>query len=360
MDVAVLFGGGQIPDANIVTAKLIKKLLRRLDVIVYGIHKSFMGLADLECYEKFNFQKADEIERFPGTYLSTCRKVDPSSNEWFGKIMKNLVKKQIKTIFLIGGDGSSRAAKDFLRRAKREGYDYLQIVYIPCTIDGINGSETIGLESAVLESERQANFAMINAFATWNPKFKGPRVAVIEMQGRNRNDIAINVMNRLISKGAVGCYSLSKVNLIFVPTGYNWSFTNLLEKINSSNKETAVIISEGAKPIEPYWEAIEGENAGRKLENLIKKSGIREVNFQLIGYLSQTNGMTSQKQIELIEEWTSVASSAIDVTKQSIAVVNDGEAFKLETIENFAAKNSSEKPVPLTDKEMEALASYLP
>ena len=357
-NIAFLYGGGQIPSGNVVLGKLAEKLLKRGDLTVYGVHKSFMGLADPSCYEEFTMQKAKEIQLQIGTYLSTCRKVNPSEDQWFEKIMTNLKDRNIKTLVIPGGDGSSRAGNALQKRAKKEGYD-LQIVFIPCTIDGINGSDTIGIDSAVAESERHATLMMVNAFATLNPKFLGPRVAIIEMQGRNRNDIAVNVMRKIIARRKVGSYYIPDINLIFIPSGYEWSYYDLLNNVNSTEKETAIIVSEGAKPIQTYWEeALEGNSVGDKIKNLIKNGKIREANLDVVGYLSQSNAQISEEEIKKIQDWVSFAIKAMYKTNESIAIIKKDD-FEIMLLEEFANKTDSEKAIPLSEDELIEFKKYL-
>lgn len=357
-NVAVLYGGGQIPSANLVLGKVTEKLLKRGDLTVYGVHKSFWGLSDSSCYEEFTIQKAKEIQTQVGTYLSTCRKVNPAEDKWFGKIISNLKEKNIRTIMVPGGDGSSRAGNALVKRAKEEGYE-LQVVFIPCTIDGINDSDTIGIDSAVAESERQASLIMANAFATWNPKFLGPRVAIIEMQGRNRNDIAVNVMKNLIDKRTIGSYHISDIDLIFIPAGYDWSYYDLLKRVNSTGKETAIIVSEGAEPTESYWTAVFGNSVGDKIKNLIKNAEIREANLAVVGYLSQSNDQISESERKKIQNWVSFAVKAMYATNDSIAVIKTND-FETVSLEDFAKATESEKAIPLTKEDLDALKEYLP
>lgn len=358
-NIAVLYGGGQIPSANFVLGKLMEKLLKRGDLTVYGVHKSFWGLSDSSCYEEFTIQKAKEIQTQVGTYLSTCRKVNPAEDKWFEKIISNLKEKSIRTIIVPGGDGSSRAGNALAQRAKKEGYE-IQIVFIPCTIDGINGSDTIGIDSAVAESERQASLIMTNAFATWNPQFFGPRVAIIEMQGRNRNDIAVNVMKKLIDKRTIGSYHISDINLIFIPAGYDWSYYDLLKRVNSTERETAIIVSEGAEPIESCWNAaVDGNSVGDKIKNLIKKGEVREANLAVVGYLSQSNDQISEAERKKIQDWISFAVKAMYATNDSIAAIKTND-FETMSLEEFAESTESEKAIPLTNEEVDTLREYLP
>lgn len=301
--VGVIYGGGQIPSANYVIGELIKKLLR-MSIQVYAIHKSYMGLADSTCYEKIDdMLKACKIQKQIGTYLSTCRKVFPATDEWFDKIIMNLSKYGINTLFICGGDGSALGARDFQARCEEIGYK-MKIIFIPCTIDGINGSLSIGLNSAVEESLRQTKMIAANSFATFDNKMRGARIAIVEIQGRNRNDIAVNVLKQIIADSSIAKFAISEINIKFLASGYKWSYTELINSVIATDMPTLILASEGAKPTEMWWDAISGDNISSKLTNLINATGIRKANCDVIGYLSQTNDFISSNEKNLIDMWT--------------------------------------------------------
>lgn len=359
-NIAVIYGGGQIPSGNIILGKMIEKLLKRGDLTVYGVHKSFWGLSDPSCYEKFSISKAKEIQGQIGTYLSTCRKVNPADDKWFFQILSNLKERDVKTIILPGGDGSSRAGNALSQRAREEGYN-LQLVFIPCTIDGIEGSDTtIGIDSAVAESYRQVSLIIANAFATFNPTFLGPRIAINEIQGRNRNDIAVALMDQILEKGRIGKYYVDDIDLIFIPAAYDWSYHKLIKRITSSDKETAIIVSEGAKPNEIYWDRTKGKGIGEKLENLIKEGAMREVNLNLIGYLSQSNDQISKEEEKKIQDWICFAVKSMNATNESIAIIKSGDEFKSVPLKDFAEKTDSDSAIPLSEEDVIRFKKFLP
>lgn len=363
--VAVLYGGGQIPSANIVLGKLIEWLIS-MNYIVYGIRKSYMGLADEEGYEKFILEKAQQIQSQLGTYLEMCRKVDPSSKEWFNRITELLKKFDIHTLFICGGDGSLRGATDF--EAKCREIDFpMRIIFIPCTIDGINGSLSIGKNSAVAESIKRVEAMIVNSLATWDAGLIGPRVPIIELQGRNRNDILLSVCEWLAKKEYIGRYKVSDINIICLPAGYEWSYAKLMETIINAQKPSVIIVAEGAIPLEPWWEAISGEKVGHKLEKLInsiKVNGnpIKKANPDIVGYLSQTNDIISEQDIKRIDLWTLIAAQTLYLSDNgSKAIVDIGKGPEWIELQDLADKNpNSEETVPLSTEEWELIAPYLP
>lgn len=359
--IAIAYGGGQIPSANIVIGKIIEKLLER-GAEVFGIHKSFLGMADSSCYEKFTLEDAREIQMQLGTYLSTCRKVDPSKEPWFSKILKILQDLKVNYLFIPGGDGSSRAARDFIEALRKFSYK-LQIIFIPCTIDGITNSDTIGIDSAIAESFRHTSAMIVNAFATWNPNYVLPRIPIIEIQGRNRNDIAVGVVRKIIEMGKIGKYHLNDFNLIFIPAAYSWSYKELLKKIYASDKKTAIIVAEGANPIEKGWSILLGKGVGEKLEFLFEVDGVRECNLDVVGYISQTNDSITEAEIEKIDAWVSFAVDFLanhQETEESFAIVKNGEEFSAMPLKEFADATDSNNALPLTEEELKEFEKYLP
>lgn len=359
--IAIIYGGGQIPTANLVTGKLGEKLIQK-GAKVYGVHKSFLGMLDQFCYEKFTLQKTREIQIQLGTYLSMCRNVDPSKEPWFTDIVKRLNEFVINTLFIIGGDGSSRAARELLLKMQQVERK-IRIIFIPCTIDGIPNSESIGFDSAVAESFRHVCAMIVNAFATWNPNYDLPRIPIIEIQGRNRNDIAVGVMKKIIDCGKIGKYCINEFNIIFIPSAYSWSYKELLKNLYVSDTKTAIIAAEGAVPIETDWNTIPVKGVGQKLENLIKADAVRECNLDIVGYLSQTNDSITETEIQKIEDWVSFAVNFLfehAETEDSFAIIKNKNEFSAMPIKEFADATDSKNAIPLTEEEYKEFEKYLP
>ena len=356
MKIAMLYGGGQIPSANHILGVFAEKLLH-LGFEVYGVHKSFLGLTDSSCYERITLKKAREIQKMPGTYLSTCRDVDPANDMYFYKIIENLREKDIHVLIIPGGDGSSRAGRDFVYCARQTGYP-IQVIFVPCTIDGIEGSETIGKDPAVKESTRHVVSIIANAWATWRPTYKVPRVAIIEIQGRNRNDIAVGVMDNLIND-YINKYNINDVKIIFIPAGHKWKVETLVNKVLAEDKKVAIVVAEGAVPEDIFWDAFTGKGIGQKLETIVKCRKLREANLDVVGYLSQTNNCVSEEEMNKIDEWTSFAIKFMTETDESIAVIKNGEDYTYMSLKEFADGTNSKKAVSLTEEEKAKFKDYL-
>ena len=355
--IAILYGGGQIATANITIGMFAEKLLQ-LGFQVYGVHKSFLGLVDEACYERFSLKKARSIQSQIGTYLSTCRKVDPASEEYFAKIIKTLEKFNIHTIILPGGDGSSRAARDFVIKAYEANYP-VQIIFVPCTIDGIPNSETIGFASAVEETLAHVLLMTVNSLATWHPDFATPRIPIIEIQGRNRNDIATEVVKTIKKGKKIGKYNVKDINFIYIPAAYDWTISSFLDRVFRENKETVVVIAEGAMPSDIFWDAIKGKGSGEKVQNILESTKKKQTNLNIVGYLSQTNDCITDEEIKKIDIWTSFAINALLYSRDSVAVIKNGKCYSTMPIDDFADQTDSKHAIPISREDAEVLKEYL-
>lgn len=355
--VGVIYGGGQIPSANYLTGEVIKRLLIA-EHSVFAIKKSFMGLADDTCYEQIDFKKARKISKIPGTYLGMCRNVDPSTDMWFSKIIENLIKFEITTLVVLGGDGSSRGCFDFLKRCQKEKYQ-IKVIFIPCTIDGMNGTFTFGALDAIYETAHHIEMAAVNAWATFDYGKISSRISIVEVQGRNRNDIAVGALKKIITAGKIANYKLNEIEIIFLASGYTWSAERWLMHWTKTKRPVLIIVSEGAKPIEQWWNLFEG-SVGEKLEKFINTSGVVKSNLEKVGYLSQTN--CAHKERALIKKVvSSLDFCKIEETEESFAVFFDqeGECYFDELGKIVKLNPNSSEPVKLDEVTEKLLKPYM-
>lgn len=366
LNVGVMYGGGQIPEANQLMGKLIEKFLQINPFdSVYGIHRSYEGLADSDCYELMTEKKAEKIQTQIGTYFETCRNFDPSSEENFPAILEQLKAHQISVLVVCGGDGSARAAADLEKKLKEVNY-FLNIFWVPCTIDGINGTESIGFKTAVQQSFERAIYVAANAWSTFDHGMNGPRVAVIEVMGRNRDDILIGVMQYLKDVGEIGKYDLSEFLAIAIPSAHEWSISELVTKVNNSERPTVIIASEGAKPKEGWTEESGSCGVAKKIATLIELEKKKRVNSDVIGYLSQSNpyGMDVLGDTEF-NAWVNTSCTCIIVctmsrSEEALAIVKKGIITTTIPLKYITFENPNSKDVvPLSEEVKEFLSEFL-
>ncbi|MBE5819916.1 MAG: hypothetical protein E7310_03760 [Clostridiales bacterium] len=290
INIAIMYGGGQIPEANSLMGAIATLLLRRKEFgNVYGIHQSYAGMANEKCYELLTEAKVSVFEDQIGTYFGTCRNFDPSAEENFPWILQQLKAHDIHALIVCGGDGSFRAGRDMERKLKEANYP-LNMFFFPCTIDGIKGSKSIGTKAAVKQTYERAIYVAANAWATFDYGLKGPRVAVIEAMGRNRDTILCEVLKLIKKEGKIGKFKLEDIRLIALPSDHKWSVEALVKEVNNSEVPTLIMASEGAFPKEKWFKLIDVTNGvAKKIAALIDIEQQKRANADVIGYLSQSN-----------------------------------------------------------------------
>lgn len=362
--IAILFGGGQIPQANFLMGEIIMLLIERVNTIIYGIHASYKGLISDKAYERMSIEKAKSIKKQIGTYFSTCRSFDPASDEYFDLILNQIISRNIKILFVTGGDGSARALKDLAKRL-RQANCRVNIIFIPCTIDGLTGSIAIGIKAAVNESLRRIKLIAVNAFATFDNGLKGSRIAIVEMQGRNRDDILLTTFDKLLKSKRIGKFKISEINIFLIPSSWKWSIIDLLNKVQSLDTPTLILVSEGAKPTEGWFEQINGSSVAERISNMINSNKIRKSNYDVVGYLSQSNDCIDKEQKQEIIEWAKFSIDYIIENEKknnsyATAIVKREDGLQAISLEELVSLNPNSKDtVPLSLEKIEELKNYL-
>lgn len=353
-NIAVMYGGGQIPEANMLMGFIISRLSNYNTV--FGIHESYKGLGRSECYEEMTEEKASEIKTQIGTYFSTCREFNPATDENFPDILQQLKEHDIRLLIGCGGDGTARGAVALEKKLKEAGYN-VQIIWVPCTIDGITGTESIGVKSAVLKSASDVMNVAVNAWATYDHGLNGPRVAVVELMGRNRDDILIKVMKFLQNCVKIGKYDISDVRIIPLPSANEWSSDKLLIDVTDEERPVAILASEGAKPIEPIFEAIDEKGVGRKITRLINATRVKKANCHVVGYLSQTNSENSKAADKECSTWAyaleDMLQGNVRFTEAQAFIYRDccGDFVFVPLTEITEQNPYTKEPVPLSEED---------
>lgn len=364
-NIAILYGGGQIPEANPLMGEIISLLFRSGEFAqIYGIHQSYEGMANSECYELMTEAKAVEIQDQIGTYFGTCRNFDPSSDENFPEILKQLKERGITDLIVTGGDGSFRAGRDMEKKLKENNY-FLNMFFLPCTIDGIEGTESIGTKAAVMQTYERTIFVAANAWATFDHGLKGPRVAVVEAMGRNRDTILCGTIDLIETAGKIGKFKLDEFRIFAIPSDHEWSVTDLVAEVNTTEEPAVVMVSEGAKPKEKWFDLIDASGVAKKIAALIDIEKVKRANSDIVGYLSQSNsfGLECRSIYDDYMPWVICLSSCIINCSEyanAQAIIKNGKDVSCIALTEITAKNPNSKEiVPLTKKDKEIISKYL-
>ena len=336
-NVLVTFGGGEVDPA--------KNILMQLGKNVYSskkFEKVYMGKYSFESFynTEYLLEYGEELEKLVadkrGAYFGTCRDIDLVTDQHkMNRSIFCLKQNNIDTILVVGGDGTARQVAEISEVLNENG---INIIYaIPLTIDGINGGESIGLEQATRESVRQIENMVATSLETKSEEKFG--VVIIELQGRNRDDIMVESLLYFLEKEKIADNDLNDVLLIVVPANIKSDINKLVEEVNSSSQKTVILLSEGAKV---------------KLSTL-KKRIKRKVRTFVVGHPSQSNNMTTEEDIKKYNIWVnSVADYILCNLDHSYCMVKRKNMIWEVPIDYYAKLNPRKKQIP----EMDAFSKY--
>lgn len=320
----IIHGGGLIDPSKHVLMRLGRNLSQYYGKIFIGSY-SFESLFTPEFIHEYNEELVEEVKDKRGTYFGTCRGIDLCDPILFGKAIKCLKERNICTIIVAGGDGSSRQVAETSDAFWREG---INIIFpIPLTIDGINGGISIGINEAVAESVRQIeNIASTSLNTRDNGKFG---VVIAELQGRNRDDIMANVLQRFYKSQKIADFNICDILLRVVPANFETDEDKLIEQVNNSSKRTLILISEGVKE----------RNKNLSISELTKMIN-RKVRTVVVGHQSQSNNMTSESSILVYNRLIDRISCIIGLLPfDSYCLAVNDDAISKQPIDYFAKLN---------------------
>ncbi|QGY39519.1 ATP-dependent 6-phosphofructokinase [Pseudodesulfovibrio cashew] len=230
---AIVTCGGICPGINDVIRALVLEAHFNYNIrTVLGIRNGFRGFIPKYGYDVMELtpERVTNIHHFGGTILGTSRELqDPA------EIVDSLERLNINVLFVIGGDGSMRAAKaimDETFRRKRK----ISVIGIPKTIDNdINFiTRSFGFDTAVGKATEAIQCAHVEATGV------DMGVGLVKLMGREAGFIA-----------AQATLALQEVNFLLVPEvkfsleGEN-GFLAALERRLDSRKHAVIVCAEGA------------------------------------------------------------------------------------------------------------------
>ncbi len=221
--IGVLTSGGDAPGMNAAVRAVVRTGIYH-DLEVYGVMRGYSGMIDDDIFRMESRSVANIIQR-GGTILKTARSKEFNDPEGRKKAYKNLTKRGIDGLVVIGGDGSFRGAQRFSNE-----YD-IPCIGIPGTIDkDIAGSDfTIGFDTAVNTAIEAIDKIRDTADAH-------DRLFIVEVMGRDAGYIALH------SGIATGAEN------IFIPetkTDIEELVSSLMEKEKRSKLVNLVVVAEG-------------------------------------------------------------------------------------------------------------------
>lgn len=352
----LIYGGGLCDCANEFMRRFMQRIkFTKLFKEYYVGLFSFESLVDSQFIREWNAELQEHAENSFGGFFGTNRDVNLVDPELRKKAIQNLKERDIKWVFVAGGDGSARQTAEIADDFHKEGINFCFVM--PCTLDGIEGGRSIGLNQAVKVSLKAIKCLASTCLMT-REKYKYP-ILVVELQGRNRDDVMANVLKKLDEiitnpswvEGDLG-FAVPKIYVI--PANYSWTRKALSECVNATSEPTLVLISEGATYIDEN-----GKKVKQKRSELEKLFDRKTRNFK-VGHLSQVNDCTDDADrdeiIKMVNSAVSIISEKIQKDDEPFSLVYTFAGFTMvEPIDYYAKLNPRENQHPTLDSSLEEL-----
>jgi 6-phosphofructokinase 1 len=230
---AIVTCGGLCPGTNDVIRALVLELYYLYGVRhIYGVRYGLQGFLPKYGHElmDLNPEMVANIHFFGGTILGTSR--GPQDT---GEIVDALDRINIRILYLIGGDGTLRAANEIYQEIARRELR-ISVIVIPKTIDNDIAlvSRSFGFDTAVEEATRAIHAAHTEAVGSPNC------IGLVKLMGRYSGFIATNAT-----------LALREVNFVLIPEadfdleGEHGLLAALAERLKTRH-HALILVAEGA------------------------------------------------------------------------------------------------------------------
>ncbi len=230
---AIVTCGGLCPGINDVIRAITMEACHAYNVpAVLGVRYGLEGFIPKYGHELMELtpDKVSNIHQFGGTILGSSRGPQPPED-----VVDALERMNVNALFLIGGDGTMRAAIRIYEEVKKRGLR-ISIIGIPKTIDNdINFiSPSFGFETAVDKAAEAIQCAHTEAVGMHNG------IGLVKLMGRESGFIA-----------AHATVSIKEVNFVLVPEAAfslegEGGLLPALEARLRSRKHAVIVLAEGA------------------------------------------------------------------------------------------------------------------
>jgi len=230
---AIATCGGLCPGTNGVSRAIVLELHYLYNVRhIYGVRYGFQGFIPKYGHDLMDLkpEKVADIHTFGGTILSSSR-----GHQDICEIVDALDRDNIRILFLIGGDGTLRAADLICEEINRRELR-IAVIVIPKTIDNDIAfvSRSFGFDTAVQMATDAIRAAHTEALGAPNG------IGLVKLMGRYSGFIAANA-----------CLALREVNFVLVPEadfdleGENGLLKSLEDRLKQRG-HAVIVAAEGA------------------------------------------------------------------------------------------------------------------
>ncbi len=279
---AIASCGGLCPGINDVIRAIVMELHFRYGVQnIIGIRYGFQGLIPRYGHDvmELNFELVKDIQDLGGSILASSR-----GNQDIGEMVDALERMNINIFFMIGGDGTMKAAELITREVTRRSLK-IAVIGIPKTIDNdlVLIQKSFGFDTAISEAVKIIQCAHVEA------KGAPMGIGLVKLMGRQSGHIA-----------ASAALAQGDANFVLIPEipfdlEGEKGFLTCLEKRLLDRKHAVVIVAEGAgqdlipagefPPVKDASGNVKLRDIGlflkEQIERYFKKAGI-DVNIKYI------------------------------------------------------------------------------
>jgi len=261
---------------------------------VYGIYEGYHGLIENNMFEMSASDVSNIIQR-GGTILRSARSKRFLEKEYRQIAHENLLKRDIDSLVLIGGDGSFKGACEF----KNEFPD-IQVIGIPGTIDNdLYGTDyTIGFDTA-------CNTVVEAVDKIRDTASSHSRIFFVEVMGRDAGYIALYTG---IANGA------EEILIPETKTNMDDLVDNIQNRWRSNKKSSIIIVAEG-----------EELGGAVKISEIVKeKLPDYEIRYTVLGHIQRGGNPTLRDRLNASRMgYNAVKSIMIGDDKIMIGIMNE-------------------------------------
>ncbi|HNY75675.1 MAG TPA: 6-phosphofructokinase [Bacteroidales bacterium] len=223
-NIGILTSGGDAPGMNAAIRAVVRTAIYN-GRNIYGVYEGYHGLIDDNMFEMHASDVSNIIQR-GGTILRSARSKRFFEKEYRQIAHENLLRRDIGSLVLIGGDGTFRGACEF----KNEFPD-IQVIGLPGTIDNdLYGTDyTIGFDTA-------CNTVVEAVDKIRDTASSHSRIFFVEVMGRDAGYIALYTG---IANGA------EEILIPETKTNINDLVDNIQNRWRSNKKSSIIIVAEG-------------------------------------------------------------------------------------------------------------------
>ena len=261
---------------------------------VYGIYEGYHGLIENNMFEMSASDVSNIIQR-GGTILRSARSKRFFEKEYRQIAHENLLKRDIDSLVLIGGDGTFKGACEF----KNEFPD-IQVIGIPGTIDNdLYGTDyTIGFDTA-------CNTVVEAVDKIRDTASSHSRIFFVEVMGRDAGYIALYTG---IANGA------EEILIPETKTNMDDLVDNIQNRWRSNKKSSIIIVAEG--------EELGG--AVKVAEMVKEKLPDYEIRYTVLGHIQRGGNPTLRDRLNASRMgYNAVKSIMIGDDKIMIGIMNE-------------------------------------